>query len=74
MYRPSLPDEVVVEEALSTPSLGITAPQKTPFNRIGLAIFQLPLSGSRQGGADRTREEPAYPFNSLSRDHRSGAF
>jgi hypothetical protein len=52
------------------PLSGSPCPGDQDVDKIRIDDFQLPLSGSQELPAARA-EGPAYPFNSLSRDHRA---
>ena len=63
-------DKKDLRDYLSTPSLGITIPGYGRCDICGvLAVFQLPLSGSRF--VEPTWLLKVLTFNSLSRDHRA---
>jgi len=60
--------------SLSTPSLGITGRViGAPARRRPMSVFQLPLSGSLHRRSERERGPGRRAFNSLSRDHKTGA-
>ena len=61
--------------ALSTPSLGITAPPRHPRRHgkwASLPTLSTPSLGITDRGGEHHRCDDSCPFNSLSRDHRGG--